>query len=154
MAAVEIVPERGVASARIGESRAEVEARVGRPVHGPGDTKAVYDTVPQLVISYAPGDAVELVEIGYSGGGQEEVFLDGVQLTYRFLDDVVADLAAKGYTGTSSDIGFDFHAGFAIFSMGSLWARELDPDADEDDERAVVEGVAVAPYAYFRTASG
>jgi len=64
---------------------------------------------------------VELVEIACSGDGGEEVTFDGVQLTYRFLEDVVADLTAKGYTRTPSDI----------------------------DERAANEGVSVAPYAYF-----
>ena len=31
---------------------------------------------------------------------------------------------------------------------GSLWVRELDPDAGEGDVRDVVERVGVAPYAY------
>jgi hypothetical protein len=60
---------------------------------------------------------------------------------------VVAELTAKGYTSIPSDIGFEFHAGFAVWSMGSRTARDLDPDAAEDDERAVAEGVTVAPYA-------
>jgi hypothetical protein len=30
-----------------------------------------------------------------------------------------------------------------------LGARELDPEAGADDERAVSEGVSVAPYTYF-----
>jgi hypothetical protein len=102
-----------------------------------------------LVISYTTDDSVELVEIAYSGPSGEEAFFDGVQLTYRFLDDVVADLTAKGYTGMPSDIGFTFHAGFAVWSMRSLWARDLDPSASEDDGRAIVEGVSVAPYAYW-----
>ncbi|MBF9127980.1 hypothetical protein I0C86_03055 [Plantactinospora sp. S1510] len=149
MSAVDIIPGVGVALARIGETRAEVEARVGLPVHGPGSNKAVYDTTPGLVISYTPADTVEIVEIAYSGDGAEEVFFDGVQLTFRFLDDVVADLTAKGYTSTPYDIGYEFHAGFAVWSMHSRWALDLDPEADEDDERAVSEGVSVAPYTYF-----
>ncbi|WP_328754210.1 hypothetical protein OHA28_08890 [Streptomyces sp. NBC_00269] len=86
----------------------------------------------------------------YSGeGGNAEAQLDGFQLTHRFLDDVVSDLHARGYTSTPSDIGHDFHAGFSVWSMHSLWAPDLDPAASEDDERAVAEGVSVAPYAYF-----
>lgn len=50
---------------------------------------------------------------------------------------------------TPYDIGYVFDAGFAIWSMHSRWALDLDPEADEDDERAVSEGVSVAPYAYF-----
>ncbi|WP_432840785.1 hypothetical protein [Dactylosporangium sp. CA-092794] len=34
--------------------------------------------------------------------------------------------------------------------MGSRWALDLDPDADEDDPRQICEGVSVAPYDYFR----
>ena len=61
----------------------------------------------------------------------------------------MADLTAKGYTSTPSDIGHDFHAGFSIWSMHSCWAPDLDPAASPDDERAVSEGVSVAPCAYF-----
>ncbi|MFC7384332.1 hypothetical protein [Sphaerisporangium rhizosphaerae] len=146
---MEIIPGCGVALAKIGEARTDVEGRVGEPVHGPGDTKAVYSTTPMLVISYTPDDTVELVELAYNGQGGEEVFFDGVQLTFRFIDDVVADLTAMGYTSVPSDIGFDFHAGFSVWSMDSLWAQDLDPDATEDDERSVSEGVSVAPFSYF-----
>lgn len=100
-----------------------------------------------LVVTYDQDDVVELVEVGY--GVHDQVFFDGVQLTYRFMDEVMADLAAKGHRGTPSDIGFDLQAGFAIFSMESLSAQELDPDASEDDPRRIVEGVAIAPYSYF-----
>lgn len=33
--------------------------------------------------------------------------------------------------------------------MGSRHAQDLDPLASDDDERAVVEGVSVAPYEYL-----
>ncbi|MEU6713775.1 hypothetical protein ABZ897_20060 [Nonomuraea sp. NPDC046802] len=134
---------------KVGDQRAEVESRIGDPVHGRPSSKDVYNTTPMLVISYTPDDRVELVEVAYSGDGGEQAFFDGVQLTYRFLDEVIADLTAKGYTSIPSDIGFTFHAGFAVWSMGSLWARDLDPDAGEDDERSIVEGVSVAPFAYW-----
>jgi hypothetical protein len=158
---MEIIPAEGVALARLGETRVAVESRVGAPVHGPGSNRAVYDTTPALVISYTSEDRVEIVEIAYSGQGREEVFFDGVQLTYRLLDDVVAELNAKGYQCTPTDIGFAFHAGFAVWSMSSLSASDLDPDQDkdededeyedddDDDERRIVEGVSVAPYDYF-----
>ncbi|MEU1620324.1 hypothetical protein ABZ479_23825 [Streptomyces sp. NPDC005722] len=148
---MEIVPGRGVGLVEIGEHRSRVEERIGLPHHGPGGERAVYRTSPMLVVTYAADDTVELVEISYCGeGGEAEATLDGVQLTYRFLDDVVSELHARGYTSTPSDIGHDFHAGFAVWSMHSLWAGDLDPAAGEDDERAIAEGVSVAPYAYFR----
>ncbi|MEV0644604.1 hypothetical protein AB0I28_05025 [Phytomonospora sp. NPDC050363] len=146
---MEITPERGVELVSLGDRRADVEKRVGPPAHGPGSAPGVYETTPLLTVHYLPDDTVELVEIGYSGDGGEEVEFDGVRLTYRFLDDVVADLNDRGYTCTPSDIGFDFHAGFSVWSMHSLWARDLDPGAPEDDDRAICEGVSVAPYKYF-----
>ncbi|MGC1209913.1 MAG: hypothetical protein WA890_01405 [Micromonospora sp.] len=110
----------------------------------------MYDTSPHLILTYAQDETVELVEIAYSGDGGEEVFFDGVQLTLRFLDDVVSDLAAKGCSYEPIDVGYRFEPGFAIFSMGSRWARDLDPAAAEDDPRPICEGVSVAPYDYFR----
>lgn len=94
---------------------------------------------PMLVATYDPDDLVELVEAGYSGHhGGDEVYFNGVRLTYRFMDDLVADLASMGYQGTPFDIGFIFEPGFAIFSIASLWALDLDANASEDDERQAV----------------
>ncbi|MER6219730.1 hypothetical protein ABT189_03900 [Streptomyces sp900105755] len=147
---MEIIPGIGVELVKIGDQRSQAEERIGRPHHGPGGQRAVYATTPMLVITYAADETVELVEIHYSGeGGDTEVHYDGVQLTHRFLDDVVVDLHALGHTSTPSDIGHDFHVGFSVWSMHSLWARDVDPEAGEDDERAVSEAVSVAPYAYF-----
>lgn len=149
MRPMEILPGEGVANAKVGESRTVVESRVGRPVHPGRDDKAVYETTPMLVITYADDDTVEVVEVAYSGAGGEEAFFDGVQLTYRFIDDVVADLAAKGHAHESIDVGHRFAPGFAIYSMGSRHATDLDPTAPADDPRVVSEGVAIAPYDYF-----
>jgi hypothetical protein len=147
---MEILPPFGVELAKVGESRDEVERRIGAPVHPGRSSKAVYDTSPALVLTYTEDDTVEVVEIGYAGDGGEEVFYDGVQLTFRFLDDVVADLAAKGHAYEETDIGYRFKPGFVVWSMGSRWAKDLDPEASEDDEREICEGVSVAPYDYFR----
>lgn len=148
MPRMEIMPGVGVQAVKIGAPRGEVEQRLGPPAHGGNHSRSVYDSVdPMLVVTYDQDDVVELVEVGY--GLDHQVFFDGVQLTYRFMDEVMADLAAKGHLGSPSDIGFDFQAGFAIFSMASLSAGALDPDAPEDDRRRVVEGVSIAPYSYF-----
>ncbi|GIE94337.1 hypothetical protein [Paractinoplanes rishiriensis] len=146
---MEILPGEGVPSAKVGEHRDVVEARIGRPVHPGRDSRAVYDTNPILVLTYAGDETVEIVELGYSGGDGEEVFFDGVQLTYRFMDDVLRDLAARGYAAEPFDIGYYFEPGFAIYSMGSRCAGDLDDTAADDDPRVVVEGVSVAPYGYF-----
>lgn len=150
MLPMDILPPEGVASAKVGQRRDDVERRIGPPVHPGNFAKAVYETTPMLVLTYADDDTVEVVEIAYSGDGGEEVYFDGVRLTYRFLDDVVADLAAKGHRYEATDNGYRFEPGFAIWSMGSRWARDLDPGAAEDDPRQICEGVSVAPYDYFR----
>lgn len=147
---MEILPGEGVALAKVGESREEIERRVGAPVHPGRSSRAVYDTLPALVLTYKEDDTAEVVEIAYCGDGVNEVFFDGVRLTFRFLDEVAAELAAKGYAYEPIDIGYRFEPGFAIWSMGSRWAKDLDPRAAEDDERLVCEGVSVAPYEYFR----
>jgi hypothetical protein len=150
---MEIIAGVGVEAVRIGDVRGEVERRLGRPVHARDGSRAlarraVYDaTDPMLVVTYDREDVVELVEVSY--GLDDQVFFEGVQLTYRFMDEVIADLAANGHLSTPSDIGFDVPAGFAIFSMASLSARDLDPAAPEEDSRRVVEGVSIAPYSYF-----
>jgi hypothetical protein len=149
MRRMDIVPGEGVAAAKVGERRDVVERRLGPPVHPGRHSKAVYETSPMLALTYTDDDTVELVEVGYAGDGGEEVFFDGVQLTFRFIQDVVADLAAKGYRYEPTDIGYRFEPGFAIFSMGSRWARDLDPAASEDDPRSICEGVSIAPYHYF-----
>ncbi|WP_344614847.1 hypothetical protein [Dactylosporangium salmoneum] len=148
---MEILPGEGVALAKVGEHRDVVEGRVGPPVHPGRHSRAVYPTEPMLVLTYAEDETVEIVELGY--GVERQAYFDGVQLTYRFMDEVVADLERKGYRADPTGIGFRFEPGFAIFSMASLWARDLDPQATEDDPREIVEGVSVAPYAYFDDAS-
>jgi hypothetical protein len=147
---MEIVPGEGVALAKVGESRDMVERRTGPPVHPGPDRKAVYATDPMLVVTYTADDVAEVVEIACSPDAAEEVHFDGVRLSFRFLDDVVADLAAQGHRYEPIDIGYRFEPGFALFSMGSRWARDLDPDASEDDPRRICEGISVAPYDYFR----
>ena len=146
---MEVLPGVGVALVHIGQPRSTVEVSLGPPraVHG---RTAHYDA-PVLIVDYDEDGLVELVQVPYSGVGDEATLAD-VQLTYRFMDDVLRDLTDRGYRHTSSDIGYDFEAGFALFSMSSLDARAIDPDASEDDPRGVVEGVAVAPYAYFHRA--
>ncbi|WP_229074643.1 hypothetical protein [Actinoplanes sp. DH11] len=146
---MEILPGEGVALVRIGESREVVECRLGTPVHPGRLDRAIYETHPMLVLSYGDLDTVELVELAYSGDGGEEAWFDGVQLTYRFMDDVLADLAARGYRYEETGVGYRFEPGFALFSMGSRSARDLDPGAGADDQRTICEGVSVAPYEYF-----
>ncbi|MEU4564109.1 hypothetical protein AB0F72_37500 [Actinoplanes sp. NPDC023936] len=146
---MEILPGRGTPLVRIGESREVVECKLGTPVHPGRLDRAIYETTPMLVLSYSDVDTVELVEVAYTGDGGEEAWFDGVQLTFRFLDDVVAELAERGHRYELTDAGYRFEPGFALFSMGSRSARDLDPDAGDDDPRIICEGVSVAPYEYF-----
>ena len=145
---MQIKPGSGVELLSIGDTRAAVESRLGAA--SSVGSRYAYDTAPPLFATYAVDGTVELIEVGHSGGNsRHEAFLGDVQLTYRFMDEVVADLARDGHVASPIDIGFAFAAGFAIFSMSSLAPGDLDPNAGPDDERAVVEGVAVAPFGYF-----
>jgi hypothetical protein len=147
---MEIQPGEGVAAARIGETREAVESRLGPPIHPGKASRAVYDIGRLLVISYTGDDLVELVELPHGAGRGDEAFFEGVQLTWRLLDDVVADLAAKGYRYEQDEpSSFLFEAGFVLFSRGSRTAEDLGLDAVEGASRSVCEGVSVGPYEYF-----
>jgi hypothetical protein len=144
---VEVLPGVGVASARIGDRRDEVIAVNGpdvssRVVRGNRDVHA-----NNLVVSYDEDDRVELVEVALGGG---QAWYQGTQLTSRLMDDVVADLTARGLDSQPNDLGHVFRMGFALFSMSSLSPYELGLSDDPDDEREVVEGVSIAPWDYFQ----
>ena len=146
---MEIQPGIGVNEARIGEPRTAVEARLGPPT-SQRDARVFYHQAdPALFIDYDRAGNVESVEIPSSGTPGREVTLAGIQLTYRPIEDVVEDLAAAGYAGRSSDIGYDFPEGFSVFSMSSLQLSDIDPSVADDDDRLVVEGVFVASPAYL-----
>jgi hypothetical protein len=145
---MEILPGEGVALVRVGETRDMVETRLGPPPHPGIAARSVYDTEPALVVDY-DDDVVELVELGSSSEGGEQATLDGVQLTFRFMDDVVAELVALGHRPERGALGYTFPAGFTIFSTGSRSATDLDPFAAPDDPREIVEGVGIAPAAYW-----
>ncbi len=146
---MEIQPGIGVDVARIGESRPVVEARLGPPISQRDDRVYYHEADPAVFIDYDQAGVVESVEIPYSGTPGREVTLAGIQLTYRPIDDVVQDLAAAGYSGRRSDIGYDYREGFSVFSMSSLQLSDIDPSAADNDERLVVEGVFVASPAYL-----
>lgn len=149
LAFMEIQPGVGIELVRLGERPVDVEARLGQPDSRQRDRTFYLDPLPGLVVDYGDSGVVELLEVPYSGAPEREVTLNGIQLTYRPIDEVRSDLLAMGYSGHESDIGFDFEDGFAIWSMGSLSLPDLDPSFAPNDERQVVEGVSVALPAYF-----
>jgi len=144
---VEIRPGEGVLDVELGMLRVAVEELLGPPDAVVGDSAFYEQPGPRLVLRFSPDGALELIEVPYSGAG-DEVTLRGVQLTFRPLDDVLADLRVAGVVGRTSDIGVDFPEGFAIWSMGSLGPSDIDPKA-ADDERLIVEGVSVGRPEYF-----
>jgi hypothetical protein len=145
---MEILPGVGVPSVQLGEDRAVVEVRIGTPTSAQASSAFYTEGDSRLVLRYSGDDKVELIEIPYSGEGHEAT-LNGIQLTFRPIDDVIEDLRQAGLVGRQSDIGFDFPDGFAIWSMGSLDLSDIDTSVSADDERLVVEGVSVGRRAYF-----
>ena len=94
----------------------------------------------------------ELVEVYHGENGHDQATLDGVQLTRRLMDDVLADLAGAGRDGRRTDIVVEFDEGFTLWSLLSLSASDVDPTIDAlDDEQLVIEGVGIAPAHYWAT---
>ena len=150
---MEIVPGVGLPVARIGQTLSDIEAVVGLAddVQLDPDRAFWHRHYPGFCAHFDGEGVVELIEVYYSQGGREQVTLGGVQLTFRLMDDVVADLAAAGLQGRPMDIGFDYDEGFCVWSMSSLNPSDLTGGLyDPADERRVVEGVAVGAPDYFR----
>jgi hypothetical protein len=103
----------------------------------------------RLVVRFGADERVALLEFSYDGSGGAEVMLNGLVLTARLTEDVLSDLAVHGYTSVRCDIGYNFHAGFSIWSMGSIRPNDVIEGSSPDDERDVVEGVSVAPFSYW-----
>lgn len=145
---MEVTPGRGIPQVPLGADRRAVSAALGdRTVRSARSDH--HDLGPAVVVHYDDGRA-EMFELAYSGTPGHEVTLDGIQLTYRPMAEVVADLAAAGHHGVESDDAVDYPEGFSIWSMGSLMVEDLGlsgSDVDPDDE--VIEGVSVAAAGYF-----
>jgi hypothetical protein len=142
---MEILPGEGVALAKVGESRDVVESRVGPPVHPGRHRRAVYETSPMLVLTYTDDDTVEVVEIGYAGDGGDEVCFDGVQLTFRFVDDVVElglsrDVAEQGAPKAAAIID---RSELAQLTEAYGVLREVLPDPEYTNARTYVQDVLV-----------
>jgi len=149
---VEIIPGVGLPVARVGQTLADIEAMVGLADDIQADPDRAYwhRHKPAFVAHFDREGLVELIEVYYSEGGEEQVTLDGTQLTYRLMDEVMADLQVAGRRGRRMVIGFDFDDGFCVWSMSSLSPSDLTGGSyDPDDERAVVEGVSVGAPDYF-----
>jgi hypothetical protein len=149
MVAMQITPAVGIPGVSIGDSRAAVEQSLGAPSSRDDGRAFYFDAEPGFSVHYDADQRVELIELGHSEG-RAEVYLDDVQLTFRLMDDVVADLARKGHSGKPADIGYQYDEGFCVFSMSSQNPSDLTGGAyDPDDERLVVEGVGIAAASYW-----
>lgn len=144
----QIVPSEGFQGVQLGAGRTAIEASIGEPTSTRPGSAFYVDRDPTLILRYAADDTLEMIEIPYSGEGNEP-HLGDIQLTARLLADVIDDLLRAGYVGRPCDIGYDFEAGFTVWSMGEIQLFEVDPSADRDDFRDVAEGVSIASPAYF-----
>ena len=150
---MEIIPGVGLPVAKVGQTLADIEALVGLAddIQLDPDRAFWHRHYPGFSANFDGDGVAELIEAYYSQGGRDQVTLGGVQLTFRLMDDVVADLEAAGMHGRRMDIGFDYDEGFCVWSMSSLNPSDLTGGPyDPRDERLVVEGVAVGPPSYFQ----
>jgi len=69
--------------------------------------------------------------------------VQGIRLSCRAYDDVIAELAAIGLCGEETAIGHDF-PGWGLFTMHSLTVCDVDPE-NPDDELSLLDGVWVRP---------
>ena len=148
----EVLPGIGTALAQVGQSLQQIEAVAGPPSVTQGRSAFWNEHTPAFVVHTDAEGFAELVEIDHGEDGEPQATLRGIQLTFRLIDDVAADLERAGFHGVPADIGWEYEEGFSIWSMASHRASDLDPNgtADPDDERLVVEGVSVAPVSYWR----
>lgn len=147
---MKITPAVGVPGVSIGDTKTAVQASLGAPSSGDERRDYYFDSDPGFAVHYDADQLVEFIE-AYHSQGRGEVYLDDIQLIFRLMDDVVADLTQRGYTGKPIDIGYQFDEGFTIWSMASQSPSDLTPGAefDPEDGRLVVEGVGIAPIAYW-----
>ena len=152
MVGMQITPAIGIDGVSIGDTRAAVEAAIGAPERGEVARAFYFDREPGFSVHYDDHGTVELIEVSH-GEGRHEAYLGDIQLTFRLMDEVAADLARAGYSGHPVDIGVEYDEGFTVFSMASLSPSELAPGSayDPEDERLVVEGVSIAPISYWHT---
>ena len=148
-----MLPGIGTALAQVGQTLQQIEAVAGPPSVTQGQSAYWNEHTPAFVVHTDAEGFAELVEINHGDVGEPQATLHGIQLTFRLMDDVVADLERADFHGVpDNDIGWEYDEGFCIWSMASHRASDLAPDstADPDDERLVVEGVSVAPISYWR----
>lgn len=148
---MEIIPGEGLPVARVGQSRAEIEAVVGAATSVEADCVSWLGHSPPFAVYLDLDDRAQLVEVYHGVNGNDQATFGGVQLTRRLLDDVLRDLARAGVAGRRTDIVAEFDEGFTLWSLLSLSPADIDPlradDAEHDDP--VVEGVAIAPLHYW-----
>ena len=147
---MEITPGVGIPGVSIGDTRAAVESSLGTPAPSEEHRAFYFDREPNFSVHYSADGTVELVEV-FHAEGRNEVSLGEIQLTYRLMDDVQADLERAGLVGRPVDIGLEYDEGFTLWSMSSLTPSDVAPgtEYDADDERHVVEGVGIAPVSYW-----
>ena len=142
---MEIVPGVGLPFAKVGQTLPQIEAAVG-PATVADAARALWDGRSLPFATYFDDRGrVRVVEVYGVEDVNEQVTLDGVQLTLRLIDDVEADLSRLGRRGRRAGPLVDFPEGFTLWSLGELFASDLTPGAlfDPSDDRPVVEGVAI-----------
>src|SRR6476620_7170932 len=109
----EVLPGIGTALAQVGQTLQQIEAVAGPPSVTQGHSAFWNEHAPAFVVRTDTEGFAELVEIDHGEGGEPQATLDGIQLTFRLVDDVVADLERAGFHGVPVDIGWEYEEGFS-----------------------------------------
>jgi hypothetical protein len=133
-----IIPCEGLGLIGIGDSRAEIRARLGDPVtFRRTQWGAPIDHYPDLglMLSFDASGGLDFIELAEPA----EVFFNGVALLNRSYRGVIAELGRNGIVGVEDDFGVEFRdLCFSLFTQMP----------GEDGSR--VEGVSVFAPEYYK----
>lgn len=149
---MEIIPGEGLPVARVGQTRADIEASAGPPSSAEHRCLTWRQHAPPFAVYFDGRDVAELVEVYHGEKGQDQATFRGVQLTRRMMDDVISELAHAGVVGRRADIVAEFDEGFTLWSLLSLSPADIEPPSPTDpapDDDPVIEGVGIAPAHYW-----
>lgn len=146
---MEILPGIGLPVARVGQTLRDIVAVAGPPALVEERQAFWHAHSPPFAAYFDDDGRSEIIEVYGGGSDGEGVTIGGVQLTLRLMEDVEADLARSGLAGRRTALVIDFDDGFTLWSLGELSAGDLElgTDLDPGDQRVVVEGVAIGPFA-------
>lgn len=140
---MEIIPGVGLPVARLGQTRRQIEDRVGVATALDAATVQWQEHSPPFGVCFDGRGRAALVEVYLHDRVVPPTTVRGVQLIGRPVDHVVADLAAAGLQGHQSECVVEFAEGFMLWSLLEVTTCDIWREPGTGQDPFVVEGVAV-----------